>query len=36
MAKISDTLETVLLAVELMRRIPRGRKVTAGDLFQQF
>ena len=35
MAKRSDTLETVLLAVELMRRIPRGRKVTAGELHQQ-
>ena len=35
MAKRSDTLETVLLAVELMRRIPRGRKVTASELHQQ-
>ena len=35
MAKRSDTLETVLLAVELMRRIPRGRTVTAGELHQQ-
>ena len=35
MAKRSDTLETVLLAVELMRRIPRGRKVTAGELHHQ-
>ena len=32
MAKRSDTLETVLLAVELLRRIPRGRKVTASEL----
>jgi len=35
MAKRSDTLETVLLAVELLRRIPRGRKVTARELHQQ-
>lgn len=35
MAKRSDTLETVLLAVELLRRIPRGRKVTAGELHRQ-
>ncbi len=35
MAKRSDTLETVLLAVELLRRIPRGRKITARDLHQQ-
>ncbi len=35
MAKRSDTLETVLLAVELLRRIPRGRKITAGDLHRQ-
>ncbi len=35
MAKRSDTLETVLLALELMRRIPRGRKVTASELHRQ-
>ncbi|WP_043699430.1 helix-turn-helix transcriptional regulator [Tepidimonas taiwanensis] len=35
MAKRSDTLETVLLAIELLRRIPRGRKVTASELHQQ-
>ena len=35
MAKRSDTLETVLLAVELLRRIPRGRKVTASELHLQ-
>ena len=35
MAKRSDTLETVLLAVELLRRIPRGKKITASDLHQQ-
>ncbi|MBV2209613.1 MAG: WYL domain-containing protein [Thermomonas sp.] len=35
MAKRSDTLETVLLAVELLRRIPRSRKVTASELHQQ-
>ena len=26
-----DTLETVLLAVELLRRIPRGRKIVGAD-----
>lgn len=35
MAKRSDTLETVKLAVELLRRIPRGRKVTASELHEQ-
>ncbi len=35
MAKRSDTVETVLLAVELMRRIPRGRKITSAELHQQ-
>ena len=35
MAKRSDTLETVLLAVELLRRIPRGRKITASELHRQ-
>ena len=35
MAKRSDTLETVLLAVELLRRIPRGRRVTASELHKQ-
>ena len=35
MAKRPDTLETVLLAVELLRRIPRGRKVTASELHRQ-
>lgn len=35
MAKRSDTLETVLLAVELLRRIPRGHKVTASELHRQ-
>lgn len=35
MAKRSDTLETVLLAVELLRRIPRGRNVTATELHRQ-
>jgi len=35
MAKRSDTLETVLLAVELLRRIPRGRKVSASELHRQ-
>jgi len=35
MAKRSDTLELVLLAVELLRRIPRGRKITASELHSQ-
>ena len=35
MAKRSDTLETVLLAVELLRRIPRGRRVTDSELHKQ-
>jgi len=35
MAKRPDTLETVLLAIELLRRIPRNRKITASDLHQQ-
>lgn len=35
MTKRSDTLETVLLAVELLRRIPRGCKVTASELHRQ-
>ena len=35
MPKRPDTLETVLLAVELLRRIPRGRKVTASELHVQ-
>lgn len=35
MAKRSDTHETALLAVELLRRIPSGRKVTAGELHRQ-
>lgn len=35
MAKRPDTLETVLLAVELLRRIPRGRMVTASELHRQ-
>ncbi len=35
MAKRPDTVETVLLAIELLRRIPRGRKVTAVELHHQ-
>lgn len=35
MSKRPDTRETVLLALELMRRIPRGRKVTAKELHEQ-
>jgi predicted DNA-binding transcriptional regulator YafY len=30
-----DTLETALLAVELLRRIPRGRKIAAAELHRQ-
>lgn len=35
MAKRSDSLETTLLAIELLRRIPRGRKITASELHRQ-
>ena len=35
MAKRPDTLETVLLALELLKRIPRVRKVTASELHEQ-
>lgn len=35
MAKRPDNLETVRLALELLRRIPRGRKVTANELHDQ-
>lgn len=34
MPKRSDTLETTLLAIELLRRIPRGRLVTARELHE--
>lgn len=35
MAQRPDTMETALLMVELLRRIPRGRKVTTSELHQQ-
>ncbi len=35
MPKRPDTLDTALLMVELLRRIPRGRKITTGELHQQ-
>ena len=35
MSKRPDTKETVLLALELLRRIPRGRKITASELHRQ-
>lgn len=35
MAKRSDTIETVLLAIEILRRIPRNGKITAGELHEQ-
>jgi len=35
MPKRPDTLETVLLALELLRRIPRNRKVSAPELHAQ-
>lgn len=35
MHKRSDTMETTKLAVELLRRIPRVRKITASELHQQ-
>lgn len=31
----SDTLNTTILAIELLRRIPRNRKVTAAELHEQ-
>ena len=35
MAQRPDTLDTALLMLELLRRIPRGRKITTGELHQQ-
>lgn len=35
MPKRPDTLETTILALELLRRIPRGRKITAVELHEQ-
>lgn len=35
MSKRPETKETVLLALELLRRIPRGRKVSAKELHKQ-
>ena len=35
MAKRPDTKETVLLALELLRRIPRNRKVSTSELLAQ-
>ena len=35
MAKRPDTFETVLLALELLRRIPRNRRISAPELFEQ-
>lgn len=35
MPKRPDTLETVLLALELLRRIPRNKKVSASELHEQ-
>lgn len=35
MAKRSDTVETVLLAIEMLNRIPRGHKITADELHRQ-
>lgn len=35
MSKRPETKETVLLALELLRRIPRGRKVSAKELHEQ-
>ena len=35
MGKRAGTLETTLLAIELLRRIPRNRKVTAEELHAQ-
>ena len=35
MPKRPETLDTALLMVELLRRIPRGRKITTNELHQQ-
>ena len=35
MSKRPEALETVALAIELMRRIPRGRKISASELHAQ-
>ncbi|MBR8451180.1 hypothetical protein KDW11_07730 [Burkholderia multivorans] len=35
MAKRSDTLNTTVLALELLRRIPRNRRATAAELHEQ-
>lgn len=35
MAKRPETIETTVLALELLRRIPRGRKITAKELHEQ-
>lgn len=35
MPKRPETAETLILALEILRRIPRGRKVTAKELHQQ-
>ena len=35
MGKKTDTLETVLMAIELLRRIPRNRKISANELHEQ-
>ena len=35
MAKRPNTLDTVILALELLRRIPRNRKITASELWEQ-
>ena len=35
MTQRPDTLDTALLMVELLRRIPRGRKITTRELHSQ-
>ena len=35
MANKADTLETVLMAIELLRRIPRNRKISASEVHEQ-
>jgi hypothetical protein len=35
MRKRPDTLETLSIALELLRRIPRGRKISAAELHTQ-
>jgi len=35
MSKRPESLETINLAMELMRRTPRGRKISVAELYDQ-